>query len=241
MKPQPTTTVALASAALPDPLTRSSPARLNAAPVFVVQSSLAEIAFRFAPSDRLPPDNGRTWWPRQPIPPRHVLRVRGGRRHQVGAGALRLCLSFDHPGRHARQCTPPGMLRHLGLAPRQSARCQASTAPIARARVGKLGIRRRVPLADLEKRRAVRPSPYIWGVGTHAFSLRDHAPFGGRPPLGSPGRRQITDPAPRRCRGVLTGRGAGDKLVVRLPFKRTRAEGGQPPRRSRRPSRKRSL
>ena len=191
---------------------------------------------------RLPPDNGRTWRPRQPIPPRHVLRVRGWRRQQVGAGALRLCLSFDHPGRHARQCTPSGDAVTPGLGPAGNRLAVSPAAsPIARAMVGELGTRRRVPLADVEQRRAVRPSPDIWAVGTHALSLRDHAPCGGRPPLRSSDRRQITDAAPRRCRGVLTGRGRATSSGWRLPFKRARAGGGHPPGRSRRPSRKRSL
>jgi hypothetical protein len=69
---------------------------------------------------------------------------------------------------------------------RQSAPCQPSTVPIARARIGEIGTRRRVPLVDREQRRAVRPSPDTRTLGTHALSLTDHAPLGGRPPLGSP-------------------------------------------------------
>ena len=131
------------------------------------------------------------------IPPRHVLRVRGWRRQQVGAGALRLCLSLDHPGRHARQCTPSGDAVTPGLGPAAIGSLTAGSVPIARAMVGELGTRRRMPLADLKKRRAVRTSPDIWAVGTHALSWRGSCPLRGRPPLRSSDRRQ----SPMRLRG----------------------------------------
>ena len=158
--------------------------------------------------------------PTEARPPRPWLAPTTGR----GRG-LALCLPLNHPGRHRANARRLGNAVTTGLDPAGNRLADSRQRPDRACHGWRAWHTPAYALGGCGTAPRGPSEPQHLGGWDARPLVEGSCPSGGRPRFRSPGRRQITDPASRRCRGVLTGRGRATNSGWRLPFRRARAGG----------------